>query len=152
MCAARAGSRGRVQPGSVAASVLSLLEGGGGSVTATQREQSRLCGRPASSVAASVRRLRDAGAVRVVRRYSKDGAALGNRYEVTDVGRRMLAEAASGGRGEGRGPGSSHVLVASDQMVIVDELALEVHMTKQGVVRMLLAEALEARGMTKGDK
>lgn len=99
-----------------------------------------------------MRRLRDAGAVRVVRRYGKDGAALGNRYEVTDVGRRMFAEAASGGRGEGRGPGGSHVLVASDQMVIVDELALEVHMTKQGVVRMLLAEALEARGMTKGDK
>lgn len=91
MCAARAGSRGRVQPGSVAASVLSLLEGGRGSVTATQRELSRLCGRPASSV-------------------------------------------------------------ASDQMVIVDELALEGHMTKRGVVRMLLAEALEARGMTKGDK
>lgn len=148
MCAARAGSRGRVQPGSAAASVLSLLEGGGGSVTATQRELSRLCGRPASSV----RRLRDAGAVRVVRRYGKNGDALGNRYEVTDAGRRMLAEAASGGRGEGRGPGGSHVLVASDQMVIVDELALEGHMTKRGVVRMLLAEALEARGMTKGDK
>lgn len=46
----------------------------------------------------------------------------------------------------------SHVLVASDQMVIVDELALEGRMTKRGVVRMLLAEALEARGMTKGDK
>lgn len=148
MCAARAGFRGRVQPGSAAASVLSLLEGGGGSVTATQRELSRLCGRSASSV----RSLRDAGAVRVVRHYGKNGAALGNRYEVTDVGRRMLAEAALGGRGEGRGPGGSHVLVASDQMVIVDELALEGHMTKRGVVRMLLAEALEARGMTKGDK
>lgn len=151
MCAARAGSHGRVQPGSVAASVLSLLEGGGGSVTATQRELSRLCGRPASSVAASVRRLRDAGAVRVVRRYGKNGAALGNRYEITDAGRRMLAEVVSRSRSEGFGPGGSQVLVASDQMGMVDALAIEEHMTKRGVVRMLLAEALEARGMKEGD-
>lgn len=152
MPAARPGSRGRVQPGSTAAAVLSLLDGMGGSVTATQRELSRRCGRPASSVADSVRRLRDAGAVRVVRRYGKNGAALGNRYEVTDAGRRMLVEAASGGLGDRFGRGGSQVLVASDQMGMVDALALDWHMTKRGVVRMLLAEALEARGMAEGDK
>lgn len=152
MPAARAGSRGRIRPGGTPASVLSVLDGRGGDVTATQRELSRLCGRSASSVADSVRRLRDGGAVRVVRRYGKNGAALGNRYEITDVGRRILVEAASGSRSERFGHGGSQILVASDQMEMVEVIALEKHMTKRGVVRMLLAEALEARGMTKGDK
>lgn len=151
MPAARAGSRWRIRPGGTAASVLSVLDGREGGVTATQRELSRLCGRPASSVADSLRRLRDAGAVRVVRRYGKNGAALGNRYEITDAGRRMLAEASSGSRSERFGHGGSQVLVASDQMEMVEVIALERHMTKRGVVRMLLAEALEARGMKGGD-
>lgn len=151
MPAARAGSRWRIRPGGTAASVLSVLDGREGGVTATQRELSRLCGRPASSVADSLRRLRDAGAVRVVRRYGKNGAALGNRYEITDAGRRMLAEVVSRSRGEGFGPGGSQALVASDQMGMVDALAIEERMSKRGVVRMLLAEALEARGMKEGD-
>lgn len=151
MPAARAGARARVRPGSTSASLLSVLDGREGGVAATQRELSRLCGRSASSVADSVRRLRDGGAVRVVRRYGKNGADLGNRYEITDAGRRMLAEASSGSRSERFGHGGSQVLVASDQMEMVEVIALEKHMTKRGVVRMLLAEALEARGMKEGD-